>query len=688
MPSRRFPLIALSCFATITSLSAAASADPVPPVSCSDVPFPGGSLACRDYAGDAWTPADAAADCSAISGATAPGSLAIGVSCDMTNIVGTCTSGVGTAQETRLHFFSGDAAMLASSCVNFLQGQWSTPLAGSCDHMMVFGPPGTPAMPACKEYDSAAWNTADAEVDCDTLSQSAFSPGTACATSPLGTCTVGSASLSFYMGDAATLETGCETPPPYGLGGQWNATQQGPALAPQVVDALTSSPTVTVSPDACLDGSCVGALLPSSGAMTFQPADGSATRGLILYPGGLVEPRAYAVAARTMAEQGFFVAVVPFPGNLPITDPMRGLATVMANPQIQHWAVAGHSLGGVAASIWAMANPAGKLEGIAFWASYPAPASPQGPAVDLSATSLKALTISASLDGVLNWTSYEDTLWQLPTATVQASIRGGNHAQFGYYGDQDGDQAAKISREHQHELFTGATVHLLNRLGLESDHDAIHPIYSNLGDVTEALCVSGQIHVAGMKNRDLRYAEVSNTVYPFEADFVLSKSEFPTDGSSLVGVTSHAHQGANPWDVTAPPIIDDEIWCKMKSQEAVAVEYGVQPRFEEGTCAQLNEWVFDWAFAHARPRTFLAYWFSGTSLGFADDLATASGPEWLASDVALISLGGSAFDVRAAALRTPLQGPPPPYNGNYYCRVWAPAAAAQFIVQRAATFQR
>lgn len=670
-------ILSAACAFTVASLAQTAAADPDPALSCADIVFPGGAHACRDYTGDAWTPITAGADCAAIPGVTSPGTFAAGSSCDTTAIIGTCVTDRSTTDEALIHFNSGDPATLQTSCEAYLHGEWVLPITGSCDHMMVFGPPGTPAMPVCKEYD-ATWEGAVAQADCDALSQSAFSD-LACTDSPLGTCTILNQTLYFYMGDAATLQTGCETAPPYGLGGVWTPTQVA-SLPVEVVEALTSDSSLSVAPDACVDDACLGAVVSAGGAITFQPADGSATRGLVIYPGGMVEPRSYAVAARQIAAQGFFVAIVPFAGNLAITDPMRGLSTVMANPQIQHWAVAGHSLGGVAASIWALANPAGKLEGIAFWASYPAPASGQGPGADLSASSLKGISITGTHDGVLNWTAYEDTKAFLPAATYVSSIRGGNHAQFGYYGDQDGDQAALIGRDRQHELFSGATVHLLNRLGLEPEQDVIDPVYERIGDVGEPLCTSLQLHIAGMRVRDLRRRDIVFNSYMHESEFISSKPEFPVDGSGLIAITEHARQGANPWDVTAPPIFDSEIMCKMKSQEAIAAQYGMTPRWEAGSCAAANAWTFDYAMAEVDFHALLGFWFSGTGLSFGEDRVFGSGPAWLATGVSLLDLGDNAYEVRASALHTTLDGAPPPYNGNDYCRVWSPQAAAQFIV--------
>jgi len=678
--------IARHCFAAVLSLVPAlaaypAAASPDPALSCQSIGFPGGSVACRDYVGDDWSPATASSDCASLPGATTAGSLAVGSSCSLPNTVGTCTLAGGTPNETRLHFESGDPSTLESSCVGFLQGTWSTPVAGSCDHMMVFGPPGTPAMPVCKQYPSTPWTAASAEAECDALPQSAFSPAP-CAASPLGFCTVADAELHFYVGDPAALSAGCETPAPYGLGGQWTPAQTS-SLPAEVVAALTSDPTVSVTPNTCIDDACLGNVVAGGGAITFAPSDGAATRGLVIYPGGMVEPRAYAVAARAIAEQGFFVAVVPFPGNLPITEPMRGLGTVMANPQITHWAVAGHSLGGVAASIWAVANPAGKLRGIALWASYPAPAMGPNPAADLSGTSLKGLSITATHDGVLNWDAYESTRDLLPAATHEVSLRGGNHAQFGYYGDQSGDQPAKISREHQHALFAGATVHLLNRLGLDDDSDRIHPVHERMNSLVDAVCTPLQVHMAGMKNKDLRASQVVNSTFAYETDFVLSKSDLLADGSGVVAVTSHAHQGANAWDITAPPVFDTEVWCKMKSQEAIAAHLGVKPQWQAGTCGAANQWVFDYAMSRVGLGPFLRYWFSGTDLQFHDDIASASGPQWLATGVTLSDLGDDVFGLQASGLHTPLVGPPAPYNGNEYCKVWTPQAAAQFILRQA-----
>ena len=43
--------------------------------------------------------------------------------------------------------------------------------------------------------------------------------------------------------------------------------------------------------------------------------------GLILYPGGLVDPQAYAPAARDIASAGFLVVIPPMPLDLAVFAP-------------------------------------------------------------------------------------------------------------------------------------------------------------------------------------------------------------------------------------------------------------------------------------------------------------------------------------------------------------------------------
>jgi cell division inhibitor SulA len=52
----------------------------------------------------------------------------------------------------------------------------------------------------------------------------------------------------------------------------------------------------------------------------------------------------------------------------------------------------------------------------------------------------------------------------LPETAVKALILGGNHAQFGWYGNQEGDNQASISREAQQEQAVKACLDLLKQI--------------------------------------------------------------------------------------------------------------------------------------------------------------------------------------------------------------------------------
>lgn len=191
--------------------------------------------------------------------------------------------------------------------------------------------------------------------------------------------------------------------------------------------------------------------------LTFQPDGSAPTVGLILYPGGRVDFRAYAPTAQAIAEQGYLVVLVRMPLSLAVFNPDAAAEVIAAYPQIQRWAVSGHSLGGAMAAHFAAAHP-GSVQGLVLWAAYPASSD------DLSRSGLRVVSISASLDGLATAEKIAASRPLLPPDTVWVVIEGGNHAQFGWYGDQSGDNPAVISREEQQAQVVEATVALLESL--------------------------------------------------------------------------------------------------------------------------------------------------------------------------------------------------------------------------------
>ncbi|GIW06853.1 MAG: thioesterase [Dehalococcoidia bacterium] len=189
----------------------------------------------------------------------------------------------------------------------------------------------------------------------------------------------------------------------------------------------------------------------------FQPATGNPRVGLVFYPGAFVDPVAYAPAARAIAERGYFVALVPMPVGVPLLGIDRAAAVIAANPAVPVWAIGGHSLGGVAASSFAKRNP-DLIAGLVLWASYPQASD------DLSGAPLAAVSIYGELDPLSSPERVLAARTSLPAETQFVEIRGANHAQFGWYGEQFRDRPASISREEQQRVVVEATVTLLERL--------------------------------------------------------------------------------------------------------------------------------------------------------------------------------------------------------------------------------
>jgi pimeloyl-ACP methyl ester carboxylesterase len=210
--------------------------------------------------------------------------------------------------------------------------------------------------------------------------------------------------------------------------------------APEALPALESDLSVTVKVD---------------DYVTFEPANSAPATAFVFYPGGRVEYRAYAVPLRRIAEQGYLVILLPVRLNLAFFDVNAADPAIAAHPEIQHWAVGGHSLGGVAASLYAGGKE--NIAGVVFWASYPADDT-------LKNSAMKVLSIYGTLDmGGLD--SFEASRANLPADTQFVVIEGGNHVQFGNYGFQLGDNEATIPRVEQQSQIVDATVQFLGSLG-------------------------------------------------------------------------------------------------------------------------------------------------------------------------------------------------------------------------------
>lgn len=189
--------------------------------------------------------------------------------------------------------------------------------------------------------------------------------------------------------------------------------------------------------------------------ISFAPENTAATTGLIIYPGAKVEPEAYAPLANKIAQAGYEVIITPMPLNFAIFDSNAADEVISKFPNIKNWVISGHSLGGVMAAKYASENS--NIKGVIFYASYP-----QGD--ELKDSNIEVTSIYGSLDGVANLDKIVGSKDLLPTSTTFVEIIGGNHAQFGSYGDQSGDNAAEISVDEQIEQAANASIELLDKI--------------------------------------------------------------------------------------------------------------------------------------------------------------------------------------------------------------------------------
>ncbi|MBQ0070615.1 MAG: hypothetical protein KBS81_01945 [Spirochaetales bacterium] len=177
-----------------------------------------------------------------------------------------------------------------------------------------------------------------------------------------------------------------------------------------------------------------------NGNLVFVPEKETRV-GVVFYPGALVDYDAYAPLLSSLAEEGVLAVDVKMPMNFAFFGISKANKVLEAYPEIDHWYIAGHSLGGAMASYYLDKNSA-KYDGLILLASYSTK--------DLSDDNLKILSLYGSEDQVLNKKNYEKYKTNLG-AYLETVIEGGCHAFFGSYGAQKGDGTPTISKEVQTE---------------------------------------------------------------------------------------------------------------------------------------------------------------------------------------------------------------------------------------------
>ena len=175
--------------------------------------------------------------------------------------------------------------------------------------------------------------------------------------------------------------------------------------------------------------------------------DGSVTdKALIFYPGGKVEYTAYAPIVRGLAENGIDCFLVKMPCNLAVFGMDKAEVIMERYGSYKDWYLAGHSLGGAMAASY-VSDHLEDFAGLVLLAAYPTES--LIPEADEVREDFFVLTVYGTEDKVINWDKLEEGYSFMPDNSCADVLAGGNHAQFGNYGEQDGDGIAAISAKEQ-----------------------------------------------------------------------------------------------------------------------------------------------------------------------------------------------------------------------------------------------
>ena len=176
--------------------------------------------------------------------------------------------------------------------------------------------------------------------------------------------------------------------------------------------------------------------------LCFIPKIKNNKKGIIFYPGGKVEYKAYAPLLRSLSDIGITCILAKVPFNLAVLNYNAANNKQKLFPNITSWYIGGHSLGGAMAAKYLEKNY-NKFKGLILLGAYSKS--------NLSLTNLTTLSILASNDKVLNMNKYIKYKCNLPSLTEYV-IKGGIHSYFGDYGIQNGDGIPTLDVEKQTKI--------------------------------------------------------------------------------------------------------------------------------------------------------------------------------------------------------------------------------------------
>jgi hypothetical protein len=397
-----------------------------------------------------------------------------------------------------------------------------------------------------------------------------------------------------------------------------------------------------------------------------------------------------------MASQGYLIIIVPMPGRNALGNYDRFDNVMAAYPGITNWFLGGHSLGGATAIqyVYEGSNPSA-LAGLITWEAYGAVEFP------IDTTSVPVTVIY----GHRKQGSVDAGMSYLPASTVTTSLFGANHAQFGYYGEQLGDIPAMITHHNQTEVVVASTMHAMNRVlaGGATEHALYATAQEDL--LLNGWCSDAQQTVANtsdvLPSTELPASEISTLIVDHVVDsdedeipgpdFTGSSATIDTAATPPIEIVSLLHYGGNATSLNAPPVYKTQVWCKLKSQESIVVEpsWSYTAAGPRGTCVEMNQAAFDWAWnqvSQAERDAYNAFISGGGSLTLMPDGNSQTGPDFVYNDEIVFEEpvpGSGDYELTSAAILVGdgVTGNPDKDN-VFYCKVWSPARAVYWILEQ------
>lgn len=196
-------------------------------------------------------------------------------------------------------------------------------------------------------------------------------------------------------------------------------------------------------PDSYLETSAEISVKDSDDYFLFEPKQ-KFDKVFIFFPGAMVDPKAYVPLCRKISENGIKVYLIKMPWRLASKGYEIPKQLNLFADKTKTYILSGHSQGGKMAAQFVKENPDLIQKLILIGTTHPRD-------ISLAESKIPIMKIYGSEDGIADEKTIFKNKAKLPPNTKFIKIEGANHAQFGYYGFQLGDDSATISREKQQE---------------------------------------------------------------------------------------------------------------------------------------------------------------------------------------------------------------------------------------------